>query len=29
MTYQFHPIYKILNMFNIIKLTNIKKIGTP
>ena len=29
MTYQFHPTYKILNIFNIIKLTNIKKIGTP
>ena len=29
MTYQFHPIYKILTIFNIIKLTSIKKIGTP
>ncbi len=29
MTYQFHPMHKILNIFNIIKLTNIKKIGTP
>lgn len=29
MTYQFHPMYKILNILNIIKLTNIKKIGTP
>lgn len=29
MTYQLHPMYKILNIFNIIKLTNIKKIETP